>query len=482
MDQAAMRGATAAWGGVLMASTTLMVPLAPAAAQQVVAPYGASQVAAPPGAPPLVAPASPQPALVPRVAPSVSGDDPAYENGAIDALAGIVNGFRVEARVNTLYDGNIRRIGDGLVPAGTDRSDFRVTPSIDVGFARPLGRQRVFLNARFGRDFFLRRSEFSRNRYGADGGVQWQLGSRCSGNATISFNSAQQILFDVSQVDGNVQESFAVGGSGNCRVVGGLGVGLTVQRSQVRNDNIVRQQNDLNSIVYSPQITYGSPTLGRFSIGGTFNQIGYTRRTVIDTQGNVIDDGVNIYSARFGYQRGLGSRLSLNAGISYFSTNPDPRQIVVPISPISGIVLPRPSQSNLGYDVGLSYNSGRRISASLTGSRAATASPNVGAQSVVSQRVAADVNYRLNRAIDTSIGINYDQRDYRGSLQSPNEPLRRIADSFYRVYGSVNYAPSSLYSVGIEVAHQDRSSNPVDFSFASTSAVLRLRVGFGRRS
>ncbi len=428
------------------------------------------------------APVGAEQASAPLAVASSAGDDPAYENGAIDALAGLVNGFQVNANVNVLFDGNIRRLGDGLSPAGSDRSDFRISPSVTVSYARPLGSQRVFVNGNYGRDFYARLTQFDSNRYGGNGGVQWQLGRRCSGLATIGFNSSQQLLSVVSQLDNNVREDFSVGGSGNCRVVGALGIGFSVQREQRRNSTALRQGNDLDSITYSPELTYGSPRLGRFSASGTLNRATYVRRTVFDTAGRPIADGVDFYSGRLGYQRGLGARLSINAGVSYFSTEPNPTTVLVPISPTLAIRQARGSQGSFGYDVGVSYESGRRLSASLSARRSASSSPNVGAQSQVSQRIAADVHYRLNRAISTDLGVNYDQFDYRGSVISANEAFQRRSDSIVRVFGSVSYSPVSLYSVSLEVAHQDRASNPALYSYASTSALLRLRVGFGRGS
>ncbi len=417
----------------------------------------------------------------PRIV-STAGDDAPIQNGALSALGAIVGGLRIDASLNTLFDSNILRLGDGLTPApGQDKADFRVTPAVSASYGTNIGRQQLFLGGTIGRDIYLRNSDRNRNHYGFNGGLNWRLGARCSGLLDANYSSRQQLFSEVSVNTPNVQQLFSYGGSASCQTGAGLGFGASARHSTTRNNSDARRPFDTNSTSVSPQITYGSPVLGQFSLSGAYNHVTYPNRDVIAGDGSIDSDGIDILSGRVGYQRGLGSRLSANIGLSYYTTKPQPRDILIPIAPGIGVPVSRDSRSNLGYDFGINYNSGNRLTASFTARKSAAASINVGAQSQVVQAFAGDIGYRLNRAISLNTGISHTQRDYRNSFTSIEEPQRRTQDKITRVFGGVSYAPGGRYSVSAEVAYQDRASKPEIYSYNSVSALLRLRVGFGGR-
>lgn len=413
---------------------------------------------------------------------STAGDDSPIENAALSAIGSLVGGLRLDASVNTLYDSNLLRLGDGF-PAnrGLSKSDVRISPSARASFGKAIGRQEFYASGTLGRDYFVNNSNRNRNNYGVNGGVNWRLGTRCSGDVSGGFNSRQQLFSEVSFASVNVQEQLSFGGSAICRTATGIGFGGSIRRSTTRNDNPDRVSFDTNNTSFSPQLSYGNPTLGQFSLSGSFSQARYPARFIINNAGAQQSDGVDIMSGRFGYQRGLGGRLSVNFGVSYFDVTPTPADIIVPIAPGIGIPLTRESQSNLGYDVGVSYNSGSRLTADITARKSARASINVGAQYQVVQAIAGNVGYRLNRAIGLTSGVSYTRRDYRNSFTSIEEPTRRLQDKIARIFAGLSYSPGTLYSVSGDISYQDRKSNPDDYSFKSFAATLRLRAGFGGR-
>ncbi len=416
---------------------------------------------------------------------SVAGDDIPIENGALSILGSVVGGLRIDGRLSTLYDSNIFRIGEGFPGQTREKADFRFSPAATLSYGTAVGRQDVYLSGTLGRDFYARNSDRNRNYYSANGGVNWRLGSRCSGDLSATYSNRQQLFSEQSLASPNVQESVSFGGSANCRTATGLGFGGAIRHNTSRNDSIDRQQFDTDSTSFSPQISYGTPVLGQFSLSGSLTQVTYPERLVFTSPTAREKDGVEILSGRFGYQRGLGGRLSTNFGVSYYDVKPQPRDILIPVALAPGVTVlvpqSRQTNSNLGFDAGISYNSGSRLTAELTARKSAQASLNVGAQYQVIQAIAGTVGYRINRAMNFSTGLSYTQRDYRNSFISVEEPERRVQDKISRVFAGVAYTPSSLYSVSGELSYQDRKSNPDTYSYNSVAAILRLRVGFGGR-
>jgi hypothetical protein len=375
------------------------------------------------------------------------------------------------------------------------RSDFRFSPLIDAAIAYPLGRQQIFVGGHIGRDIYARNDQLNRNRYGIGGGVNLRAGSSCTGTLAADFRSRQVLVSELAELVPNAQETLQYGATAGCQTATGLGFNGTIRRIETSNDALSRQPFDVNSTIFIPQISYGRPNLGQFTLSGSYNEARYPRRSVLLPDGNQIDDGVNILNAQLGYSRKLGSRLSVQAGVSYLQAKPQPKtiaqivavvpnpQTVPPTPPVlTSVPVTRSTFSGIGFSAEVDYTPSPRLVVSLNLGRDVQASANVGAQYQVVQNYGLGIDYKLGAAITVGTGATYSQRDYRGTFVTIDEPLLRIQDKISRVYGRVNYQPVKLYSIGAELAYQNRESNPDAFSFDNFSALLTLRVHLGRES
>ena len=409
-------------------------------------------------------------------APSTAGDDPPLiADGVLGAAGALLQGFSIEGTVTTIYDSNFQRFGGNL---NGDNSTLRVSPLASLRYSTSVGQQRLFATGSIGRDIFVDNSEFNSNRYSAGGGVDWKLGVRCRGNVSADFSSAQNLVTEVAQLVNNVQERTSFGGSARCQGPVGFGLGIDVRRQIVDNSRPERFVFDLRTTQISPQITYASPVLGQFTLGGTLARTRYPNRPVLTADGTVAD-AVDIYSGRFGYSRTLGARLQVALGVSYFDVKPDP-DLVIGIANGLPAILERPGFSGLGFDAAATYKAGPRLSITASANRGVQASGNVGSQFLVSEAYGLDLDYRLSQALTAGVGGTLNNRKFRNSFISVDEPVARISETARRVYGQLSYSPRSFYSVDFEVAHQERESNPAVLNFSSTTALLRLRVKFGR--
>ncbi|MBC7521773.1 MAG: outer membrane beta-barrel protein [Sandarakinorhabdus sp.] len=424
--------------------------------------------------------------------PSTAGDD----ESIIDAPPSALNlpgigGYSLNASLRTLYDSNMLRLGDGLTPRpGRQKADFRFSPSVSGEIGVPIGRQNVFFSGTLGRDYFLHNTGLDRNRYQLSGGVNLVAGTRCSATGNVTYGSRQLLNSDLAEFTPSVRKSLLYGASANCRSAAGISFGGNVRRSEFRNSDASRSSLDLNSTAYGLNVGYGMGGLGRFELSGNVSRVSYINRSILLPDGTSDTDGVKLMSGRIGYQRELGTRMSLTAGLSYFTTKPDPQTILQPIGftlppdPPGVIVAPvtRPSRSGLGYDMQIAYHPSQRLAATFAARRSASASPNVGAQSTVSTSFLADIDYKLGSGISLSTGASYGKHEYQNAvIDAPDRFRRRIGDNISRVYGSVRYS-RRLLSVGAEVSYQKRKSNPDDFSFSSVSGSLNMILRFGRNS
>lgn len=406
-------------------------------------------------------------------APNEDGDNEPVSNNVLTTPVLYGRAWKVTGSLSSLADSNFRR-------TEIAESALRLTPVVDAGVGLPLGRQQLFFGGDFGRDYILGHSQFNTNRVGVGGGVAWRVGTRCSGVAGAEYRSRLNQVLEQAEFTDNVQNTTVYAGSATCQTSTGLGIGGSIRHQDIENERPERAPFNLRSTVYAPNIFYGNPTIGQFSLGATFNNTLYPDRFV-PTAAGTVRDGISIFSGRVGYSRNFGSRIQLSLGGSYLKTKPKP-DTQLAIDPATGQVIqvPRGGYSGGGFDVSLGYRASTRLSLNLSGSRNVRVSPNVGAQFILTQRFAADVNYDLSSRLSFGFGGSHLKNDYKQGFTSPDEPRLRVSDRLNRIYAQLDYTPVKLYSIGLIVAHQWRKANPSDFDYKSTTARLRLTVKFGR--
>jgi hypothetical protein len=401
-----------------------------------------------------------------------SNDDEPPINGGNLLQTEVVEGraWRLRGQVSTLYDSNITRSVDG---AGA----VRLSPLLAFSAGLPAGRQQLFFGAEYGRDIVFTQDRLNRGRNGVGGGVAWRLGTACSGIVGAERFQRLSLVAEQDELVNNVQTGVAVAGSIGCRTATGIGFGGSVEHQTASNDLPIRQPYDLRSTVYSPNISYGTPTIGQFSLSATFNSTQYPNRTTTTVDGRV-EDGIRIFSGRFGYQRKFGSRLQLSLGASYLKTKPKPDTELALVN--NQIVsVPRGGFSGSGYDVSLDYTPSTRLAVSLLASRNVQVSPNVGALFIIRSDFGADASYRLNPSMSLGLGGRLTKSKYEQSFTSPGENAR-LSDNTKRFYINFDYSPVKLYTVRLDLVHQLRRSDPVTFNYDSTSVRLNLIVNLGR--
>lgn len=439
----------------------------------------------------------------PAFAQRAAGDDEPVGNTAVTNVNGgfgsllgnglgvLVKGLRIEGRVTTLYDSNIRRLGDGIpLRAGFDKADFRISPSVVVSNVLAVGRQQLYIEGEYGRDFYIRNTEMNRDRYGVNGGLNARIGNFCTGAINASYRSRQSLLSEASIQQENVVETKSVGASASCRRPVGLGFGVNVSHDERDNKSVFREAFDSRTTSFGGNVSYTLPVLGTLSVGGSYADIEYPSRTTLiagTTMGGVgpvvAGDGVGIYSGNVSYRRAVGPRLTVNVGGSYYLAKPKPADVVILVATPTGfdfIPQRRADFSGAGYTVGVAYRPSARLTADFRAARDISQSSSVGALYVVRDSFGVDLGYNLGPSINTGVGATYDIRRYRNAFVSIEEPLARARDNIRRVYARIGYAPRRLFDLDFEVAHQRRASNPSIYNFSSTTAALTLRVKFGR--
>jgi hypothetical protein len=424
-------------------------------------------------------------AVTPAAAQRAAGDDNSFARGSTAVAPVVGRGFRIEGVLGTLYDTNILRLdSQGSPRPGQSKGDFRISPSVSAGYGMPIGRQQIYVGGLVGRDFYVSNNRLNKNRYVVDGGASLRAGRSCSGSLTGEYQRRQSLLSELSSFDGNnVQQTQLYAVAVECAPPVGIGFGGGAQRRIVDNDDIRRALFDVRQNSFDAHANLGAGRIGQFSLGGSYSTIDYPRRLVTVATGTD-SDGLTIYSGYLGFSRPIGTRLSLSLQGSYNRAKPNPRVIqqVVTIFdiPVGVVPIDRKGYSGGGYSAIISYHPSSRLSTDLSASHSINNSSNVGALYSISDIIGAEVSYNLRPSLTAGLGGSYTKRAYRGSFGSGAEPLARNADESQRVYARLSYSPVALYNIDFEVGHQRRKSDPVTYSYSSTTARLTLHVSLGR--
>lgn len=415
-----------------------------------------------PGVPP---PAQPElPAFPQTAAPTgvvadpnrVFGDD-APDVGGFDVLAGI--GFNASAGLVTEWNDNVARQPSGapLNRRFVSRSDFRFSPSLSVDAGRAIGRQRVFVSASVGRDFFARNTVLNQNRISANGGLQWSLGTRCNGRFQGSYTDRTARFGDFVEIVPATQETIGFLAAAGCATATGLGFNASYNNTRNRNSALVREFADSNAAGVNGSIFYRLGSRGDITLSGSSQKVTFPNQFQPDGQTSGLD--LQSVTVGVGYRFGPSIRFNGSLGNSW----------VDPTNPLT------PNFSGATFNIGLNY-SGPRLGAQVSGGRGVSSGGGQGfANFQVSDQFQASVNYTLGQRISLSTGFAWIDQQNRG-LDGIPEAQRLDGFSQTRYFLGADYRLNRIFSMGFDVNRQNRSSGDQIFDFDNNSVLLTLRA------
>lgn len=407
---------------------------------------------------------------------------------AVPASAARILGgtLAVDGNMAVAYDTNILRIPSLSAQAGRSRDDVRYEPSASVTYSRPIGRQSVVVSALYGRDIYERNDFLSRDRLNLSGALNYAVGARCRGLASVALSRRQagnrSALFDPDAGDpvidpgleddsgrtiDNVQKLTSTALNANCASPSGaLSFGGNFNRRSLRNQAFTRRFADSDTNTFGGFVGVGVFRPGQLQLVGSYTTIKYPNG--LQTVGLPVPfarSAVDTYRLGLTYSRPIGSRLSGSIGASYLRGKPRDSS--------SGSAYSSPA-----YNLGLTYRPGTRMTFNLLGSRDIIASNSAGALFQVVDVVSLSTFYRASPSITARAAASLQRRDFRQSFATIEDLVARDKQTFTVLNAGVSYAPRRLYDLSFDVAHAIRKSTPSIFNYDNTSATVSLGVHF----
>jgi len=368
--------------------------------------------------------------------------------------------------VSGVYDSDALR-GDTIRNVRPDavNGDFLLSPRVTADIVAPIGRQSAFLNGQVGYVFHQNNRFLNREAINGEGGVRVRAIKGCVATLTGRYTQQQSNLFDI--VDGldptNVEKIGGVSADIGCRSASGLAPSLSVGRTRAKNSSLVRQVNEYVNDNAMASLGYSRPQLGTVSVYVSAAKSRYPLRRAFLP--GFPADGANVYSAGFGYERQIGTRLSGKVSLGY--TRVDPR--------LAGT----PDFKGASWDVDLTYDSRNRFRGSLSFARSVEQSNLLGDTYGINTSLRVNGDYAFSDRFRLTAGAAYVRRKQQQSplFQLPNFNSRDRTISVYSRLTAGNVGP---VGIAFDVSHEHRKSVVPIFNYGSTRFGVTATFRWGR--
>lgn len=409
------------------------------------------------------------------IAQTTSARPPSFGSAGRAATGVPARQIGIDAGVNVTYDTNIFGISDTVpLPAGFQKDDVAITPSLQLNIVLPFGRQSAYARGGIGYDFYMHNTRQNRERINLGLGANLQIVNGCSESVSGTYvrqrSNTGDIFFvlsglppsDIRALNDNTEESKSVGISAICGGAIGITPGFGYSHTELRNSNPLYKLNDSNQDSFNGSIGYSRPTLGRIAIYGTYSTGSYPNRI----------DSVKSYSIGGQFSRNIGSRISGTASLGYTWVNPKGSP-----DPLTGKERPFRGSS---YSLSLNVIPTERLSVDLLASKSAELSNSVFSTFSITDVYSFNSTYRLNNRIDLNAGVSYQSRDYRLSVRALDLKTTLSNDKFTRAYGGFVYTLNRRVRLNGLVSQQWRHADNALFRYSNTTASLGVSFSLSR--
>lgn len=370
-------------------------------------------------------------------------------------------GLSADASLSALYDSNMYRTNSSASGRG---SDYRLSPALNVRYDLPVARQGVFVKGRVGYNFYQRNSSYDRGFWDAGGGVNWSLGGRCSGIAEVNYSENQSDFGDLGVSLDNLEKRQYYAFNATCAGPAGLGIVGGVDRIVTDNSSPYRTRGDLREFGYNLGILYRTPLLGDVTLRAMREKRKFPNRYIVTPFG-IERDGVKVDRIALSLARPIGARLQGNAGVSYIWSNPD--------------VSVYDKYRGLGWNVGLNYMVGPRLTIGADISQDATSSAAIDSSYQISRIYGLNANYMLSERIRLGAGAMHSRRKFKGEEVNPLYPLpTRGTERTNNYYAEVSYSPATRWGLSLRYMHEKRNAHGSYYDYSGNSVGLTASVRY----
>ena len=184
------------------------------------------------------------------------------------------------------YNDNILLLPKGTtLPQGQTPGDFYsvTTPGFNARF--PVGAQSFFSNGSYTFTRYNNDTALNTDNYYVDGGVDWRLTSRCSGQFVAASSLAQSPSYDQIAFSVNNVKIDSLNGTARCLIAPKWAVIVESGRTETQNSLLISRLNDNDAVRVRAGLEYQLAGLDTFRVQATRTETDYFNRALVANSG-----------------------------------------------------------------------------------------------------------------------------------------------------------------------------------------------------
>jgi Putative beta-barrel porin 2 len=368
----------------------------------------------------------------------------------------------VQIQFSATYNSDITASSAAIAKErGLTQADEIYGPAINLNYIHPLGPYSFFLEGQAGYDFHQNNSILDRERVGAQGGADANLGF-CDVTTKGTYNRYQSDLQDlIVGVTKNTQEIVTPEISATCNQTGRLVPSFDVQNTWSNNSAPLLTTSDFRSFNLSGNLLYHVQQIGDVSLIGQYTSTDFPNRVFL-IGGSTFAEGYGLYSGGLRFERKFGSTINFSVSITNTSLTPD-----------GGV---GQKFDGITYMSNLSYEITPRLTAQLNISRQTLPSNRFDVDYSIDQIYAGELDYKFTSRLSGKLGASNSHHRFEGAALDPDLELTHETD--WNIYGSLGYDITPRLSLSLTVTQQERQADLAGYSYSGTIVGLVATKAF----
>lgn len=397
----------------------------------------------------------------------------------------------VEAQAMVEHDTNLTRESQALAgQGGLTPEDTVYSPTLNVNFVMPVGRQALFFNGSGSYLFHQNNTQLNSERVNLGGGAALSAGP-CGAVVRGGYSRGRSELLSpaglqtppggvvpavpvpvTSNFESTIQNIETVKDVGlnlTCARPSGIGARAQVGQQWTSNTEILSGSGSYRSTNASAGLVYARPQFGSLALDGVYSRTIYGEQVVP----GLLPRGFETTGANLSFSRQLGGRIQANltVGVTHaHDLSPPVLLVPLPTDPFRDF-------SGVTYSAGASYRVTSRLQARATFQRQITPTLLLGSSFEVLTGYGLDVSYSLGTRITLDLnGNRQESRTNGGALIPLAQSLTNSRVNDLSASGS--YRMNKRISLQLSGTHETRDADNANFNYTNDRVALTLSTTF----
>jgi len=362
--------------------------------------------------------------------------------------------FPVKLRLNQslTYNDNVLGLAHGQpTPFNISRGDFSSLTSLGGSTVMYVGGQQFFADANYGVTRYKIDTSLNTHQYSLDGGVNWVLGSRCSGRLVAAANQYQSPIEEQIAPGVNTITAKSLNESSKCQVSANVSTILDSGWSTQENSQAASSGNNNTSKFVRGGLEYAATGVDTFQAFATYTIRDFANRSTSTTlmSGLASEVDQNDYLVR--YRRLLTPSLTFDGSLG-----------LAELTPLSATSSTASSTQRVPfYSASALWTATPKLTFGAAMGRSVGAPTSLLANAQISDTRSVTVNYLFSPKLSFQLGLAQSVTNASGAVgfgqrasQSQQRSISAFLSAAYSITPFVNITASYRYS--------DRKSQSAD--------------------